>query len=122
MKSCVVAVIFTLLFALTGCGGDKLVGTQDIDGVKSTIEITFKKDVAEKIKMTEEFKSDDNAKEAYDSIKDEYKDGKVKRSGKKVTVEIKAEDFMKQAGVTDKSEMTKENFEKLLKLMGYEIK
>lgn len=122
MKSCFVAIIFAVLFALTGCGGDKLVGTQEMDGMTSTIEVTFKKDVADKIKMTFECKSTDDAKDAYESMKDEYKNAKVKRSGKKVIIEMKADEFMKEAGITEKSEMTKENFEKLFKLIGYEIK
>ena len=51
--SAIVAVLVAMLFALTGCGGNKLVATKDHDdNEKETIEISFNKDnEAEKIKM-----------------------------------------------------------------------
>ena len=41
----ILAVVFAMLFALTGCGGNKLVATKDHDdNEKETVEISFNKD------------------------------------------------------------------------------
>ena len=118
------AVLVMLLVALTGCGGNKIVGTMEEDGNKSKIEMSFdKNDKLTKIVMTYEFKNKDDAKELYDSSKEEAKDTgiKVKKSGKKVTITMKAKDFSDKFGV-EADQLDKETMKSFAKFMGYELK
>lgn len=118
------AVLVMLLVALTGCGGNKLVGTMEEDGNKSKIEMSFdKNDKLTKMVMTYQFKDKDDAKELYESSKDEAKDTgiKVKKSGKKVTITMKAKDFSEKFGV-DADELDKDTMKKFAKYMGFELK
>ena len=73
--------------------------------------------------MTYEFKDKDAAKEMYDSSKEEAKDSgiKVKKSGKKVTITMKANDFSKKFGV-EADQLDKDTMKQFAKFMGYEIK
>ncbi len=119
-----IAVVAMLLLALTGCGGNKIVGTMEEDGNKSKIEMSFdKNDKLTKMVMTYEFKDKDAAKEMYDSSKEEAKDSgiKVKKSGKKVTITMKANDFSKKFGV-EADQLDKDTMKQFAKFMGYEIK
>ena len=116
------AVVAMLLLTLTGCGGNKLVGTMEENGLKSTAEASFNKDdKLTKLVITYTYDSANDAKDAYKSLKEDSEGYKVKRSGKKVTMTIKANDFAKQTGAKE-DELTKDNMESLLKFMGYEIK
>lgn len=118
------AVLVMLLVALTGCGGNKIVGTMEEDGNKSKIEMSFdKNDKLTKMVMTYEFKNKDDAKELYDSSKEEAKDTgiKVKKSGKKVTITMKAKDFSDKFGV-EADQLDKETMKSFAKFMGYELK
>lgn len=117
------AVLAILLFALTGCGGNKLVGTMEKDDYTSKVEASFNsKDKLTKLVITYKYNSTSDAKDAYKEWKDEDAEGyKVKRSGKKITVTVKAKDFAEQTGA-DEDELTKENMEKLIEYMGYELK
>ena len=73
--------------------------------------------------MTYEFKNKDDAKELYDSSKEEAKDTgiKVKKSGKKVTITMKAKDFSDKFGV-EADQLDKETMKSFAKFMGYELK
>lgn len=113
------AVVAMLLLALTGCGGSKLVGTMESNGVKSKAVASFNKDdKLTKIEISYTFDSTDDAKDFYDEMKEDSDGYKVKRSGKKVTVSSKGKDFAKEM---DEDEISKDDMESYLKLMGYEI-
>lgn len=117
------AVFAILSLALTGCGENKIVGTMEEDDYKSKAEATFNKDdQLKKLVITYTYNSASDAKESYKDMKDENPDGyKINRSGKKITVTVKAKDFA-ELTLTDEDELTKENMEKFLEYMGYEIK
>jgi len=118
------AVLVMLLVALTGCGGNKLVGTMEEDGNKSKIELSFDKDnKLKKMVMTYEFKNKDDAKEMYESSKKEAEGSKikVKKSGKKVTITMTAEAFADKFGV-EKDKLDKDTMKDFVKYMGYELK
>ena len=118
-----IAVVAMLLLALTGCGGNKIVGTMEEDGNKSKVVATFdKNDNLKKLEITYEYKNADDAKEAYEEMKKEDAEGyKIKKSGKKVTVKMDAKSFAKQTGA-DEERLTKDNMKELIKFMGYEVK
>ena len=104
------AVIAIALVILSGCGGNKLVGTMEEDGNKSKVVATFdKNDNLKKLEITYEYKNADDAKEAYEEMKKEDAEGyKIKKSGKKVTVKMDAKSFAKQTGA-DEERLTKDN-------------
>lgn len=113
------AVVAMLLLALTGCGGSKIVGTMESDGVKSKAVASFDKDdKLKKIEISYTFESSDDAKDFYEEMKEDSDGYKVKRSGKKVTVSAKAKDFAEQMGA---DEVTKEDMESFLEFTGYDI-
>ncbi|MBQ3408362.1 MAG: hypothetical protein IJH12_04060 [Clostridia bacterium] len=116
------AVVLMLLLALTGCGGNKLVGTMEEDNYKSKIEISFdKNDKLSKMVITNTYNSSSDAKDAYEELKDDSEGAKVKRSGKKVTITMKAKDFSEEFGA-DEDELDKDTMEQFVKYMGYELK
>ena len=117
------AVLAIVLCILSGCGGNKIVGTMEEDGTKSKIVATFDKDDNLKtLEVTYEYKNADDAKDAYKEMKDEDAEGyKIKRSGKKITVKMDAKSFAKQTGA-DEDRLTKDNMKELIKFMGYEVK
>lgn len=117
------AVLAIVLCILSGCGGNKIVGTMEEDGTKSKIVATFDKDDNLKaLEVTYEYKNADDAKDAYKEMKDEDAEGyKIKRSGKKVTVKMDAKSFAKQTGANE-DRLTKDNMKELIKFMGYEVK
>ena len=117
------AVLAIVLCILSGCGGNKIVGTMEEDGTKSKIVATFDKDDNLKaLEVTYEYKNADDAKDAYEEMKDEDAEGyKIKRSGKKVTVKMDAKSFAKQTGANE-DRLTKDNMKELIKFMGYEVK
>ena len=124
-----------VLLLLTGCGGDKIVGTKtnENDSMFGTyeekIEISFKDDKPDKIKNTFEFENEDKAQSAYaifnlgvsmleEGQKEAYQ---VKQSGKKVTMEMSAEIYGEQQYLNDK-DMTKDALKASLEEDGYKIK
>ena len=132
LKSSIVAMLmFVMLFALAGCGEDKLVGTLEEGGMKMEIEITFKKDVANKVKMSFEAESEDQAKEGKEYFEEAFGgDGvSVKQSGKKIVIEMDIKTFLIDWGGVSESEyekekdtLTKDNLRGVLEEMGCDIK
>ena len=90
-------VVFVAVFALvlTGCGkGNTLKCTLEEDGVKSVTTITFKGDKVSKVEATGEYKTKEEAEEAYSwmqlAIAFAGEDSGMKASldGKKITVSM----------------------------------
>ena len=117
------AVVAMLLLALTGCGGKKIVGTMDDDKGKATAVATFdSKDRLKEFKITYNYKDKDEAEDDYESIKDMFEDvGKVKKSGKKITITIKGKDLAEQSN-KELDEIDREYMEDAIESMGFEIK
>lgn len=111
----VLAVIFCLLLSLTGCGGNKLVGTFDDKDGKGKIVATFDKD--DKLKslvITMTYDSKDKAKEDYDSMKEsKVEEFSFKRSGKKIIMTFDIDKFKEKLGNKDDA-LKKENIKKTL--------
>ena len=117
------AVVAMLLLALTGCGGKKLVGTMKDDDGKGKVVCTFdSKDRLKEMKITYEYKDKDDAKDAYDAIKEMFEDvGKVKKSGKKITVTVTGKKIAEEKDV-DLDDLDREYMEKAIESMGFEVK
>ena len=68
----IIAIMLVAVFALTGCG-NKLIATKDVEGTESEpkhsekIEISFKDDKVNKVKMTYTFDNKDDTKKFVDS-------------------------------------------------------
>lgn len=134
-KSLVLLLIMSLiLVALTGCGGDKLVATKTTEDdsmfgtYEEEIEISFKGDKADKIKMTLKFEKEDTAKSAYaifnlgaSILEDEAEDYDVKQSGKKLIIEMSATAYENQEYLKEE-DMTKEALKTSLEEDGYKVK
>ena len=117
----IIAVIAMILLALTGCGGNKLVGKLKEDDYKGKVVATFDKDdKLKKMVITMTYKDTDDAKDSYEDAKETFESGKVKRSGKKVTVTLKAKDFAEMSH-QDEEDIDKDIIEKFLKTMGFEL-
>ena len=117
------AVLAMLLLALTGCGGKKLTATMKEDDYKGKLVATFdSKDRLKQMTITVTYKDKDDAKDAYDSAKEVYEDfGKVKRSGKKITVTIKGKDLAEETG-KDYDDIDRDYIEKFAETMGFDVK
>ena len=126
-----VAFMLLILFSLTGCG-NKLIATRETEGtvmeMKEKIEFSFKGDKVNKVKRTCIFED----KEAAESMKalldlgismleEQIKDCEIKQSGKKVTMELDAEAFMKLLG-KDIKELSREELKEQLEEEGYKVK
>ncbi len=126
IKSSVVAVIMVLLLlSLTGCGGDKIVVTKDDDDMPIKMEISFKKDVADKVKITVEAPSKDDAKDGVEFFKKQFgEDAKVKASGKNVIIETNIKDMFKSMGLgsIDDENLSKDKITEALKQAGFDVK
>ncbi len=117
-----IAIVVMALLALTGCGGKKLVGNIKEDDYKVKLVATFdSKDRLKTMTMTATYKDTDDAKDAYDSAKDLYEFGKVKRSGKKVTVTIKGKELAEELD-KDYDDIDRDYVEKFAETMGFDIK
>lgn len=122
------AVLAVILFALTGCG-NKLVATKtESDSMfgeyKETVEVSFKNDKADKIKMTMEFEDEDKAKslaELYELAAGSIDGLEVEQKGKKVTITMDPDTFAEEEGL-DEDELTKESIKKALEEAGYTVK
>lgn len=124
-----VAFMLVTLLALTGCG-DKLVATRETEemGVKmeEEIEVSFKDDKVNKVKMTYTFDSKEQA-EAMESLlslgmsmNEETANLDIKQSGKKLIMEADAEAYAEMAG--DDIDISKDELREQLEEQGYEVK
>lgn len=119
----ILAVVAMLLISLTGCGGNKIVGTMKDDDGKAKVVATFdSKDRLKEMTFTYEFKDKDDAEDAYDSMKDMFEDvGKIKKSGKKITIKIKGKDLAEESNM-DYDDVDKDYITDAIEGMGFEIK
>ena len=134
-----VALMATMLVILTGCG-NKLVATKttessDMNGnpVKydEKIEVSFKKDKINKVKMTYTFENKDKAKEYVDqynamiklakSFGSEVSLPEMKQSGKSASMELDAKAFAEMAS-EEEAKMSKDDLKKALEADGYKVK
>lgn len=127
----VVAFMALVLFALTGCG-DKLVATRETEemGMKmeEKVEISFKKDTINKVKMTYTFEDKETAESMKSllslgmSMSEEEMSGlEIKQSGKKVIMELDAEAYAEMSG-EELEEVSKDELKEQLEEEGYEVK
>ena len=126
-SSLLLAVMAIFLFALTGCGGNKLVATKSEEDsmfgkYEQKIEIKFKNNVASEIKMTMEFES----KEKADSIMSLYKlagedTDKIEQKDKKIIQKMNVDDYAKDQNIS-KDKLTKDYFKTELEKEGYKVK
>lgn len=125
IKNSVVALIMViLLLSLAGCGGDKITATMSDDDFEMKMEISFKDDLADKVKMTIEAPSKEEAKESVDEFKEEFGEkAKVKTSGKKVIIETDLKDMFNEMGISsvNDDDLTKENVIEALEMVGFEV-
>lgn len=116
-------ITIALLFILTGCGNKNLVATrtftEDEDGMnmKARVEVSFKKDIADEVKMSMEFDSEETALQYKEYIA-EADGSKIDQKGKSVTTTIKASDF---AAEENNKEVTKDAMTEYLKNEGFTI-
>lgn len=128
-------VMAILLVLLTGCGADKIVATKTTEDqgmglgkYEETVEIEFKNDKVNEIKMICEFEK----KEAAESMAaifnlgasmagEELEGFSVEQTGKKVIIKMDAKMFAEQEGM-QADEMTKEALKKSLEEDGYTVK
>ena len=134
-----IAIMLVAVLALTGCG-NKLVATKDVEGTSSEpkhsekIEISFKKDKVNKVKMIYTFDNKDDAKKFVDSynaliaLASAFTSGDekislptIEQKGKKTTIEIDAKMYAEMSGETEAG-MTKEEVKASLEKQGYKVK
>lgn len=124
-----VAFMLVTLLALTGCG-DKLVATRETEemGVKmeEEIEVSFKDDKVNKVKMTYTFDSKEQA-EAMESLlslgmsmNEETANFDIKQSGKKIIMEADAKAYAEMAG--DDVDISKDELREQFEDQGYTVK
>lgn len=130
LKAILVAVIMlVVLLALTGCG-NKLVATKESEqnGVKvdEKIEVSFKKDKVNSVKMTYTFET----KEQAEAMKGLFNLGlsmtedvkmDVDQKGKKLIIKVDAKGYAEMAG-TDEVDMSKDELKETLEEEGYKVK
>lgn len=126
--SALLAIIAIMLVSLTGCFKNKIVATKHVDADKSMvgaydekIEITFKKDKADKIVWTMEFDAEDKAEKMSSLYKEFIKEADVDQKGKKIVITIKTKDFADQNDMKEE-DLTKDNLVKKLEDQGYTVK
>ena len=127
----VVAFLMAVLLGLTGCG-NKLVATRESEElgqkVKEKIEVSFKKDKINKVKMTYTF----DKKETAEQMKSLFSLGMsmsgedsskfdIKQSGKKLIITLDAKAFGEFASESEAS-MTKAELKQALEEEGYKVK
>lgn len=120
-----------MLFALTGCGNNKLIATKSTSAEDSMsgaceekIEVTFKKDKAEKIVWTMEFEDESNASTMaglYKLASSEIGDIEIEQDGKKVILTMDSNVFAKSSDLKE-DDLTRESITKTLEDEGYTIK
>jgi len=129
-----IAVILVALFALTGCG-DKLVATKTTEEEGLTgetmkyeekLEVKFKKDKVDSVKMTYKFEKEEQAaamKSMFDlmtAMGGEEMKFEVKQSGKKLTIDLDAKAYAEMLG--EEADINKEDLKKMLEEDGYKVK
>ena len=117
------AVMVMVIAFLAGCG-NKLVATkttddEDMGKYDEKIEVTFKNDKAQEVKMTYTFEKEESAK----SLASMYEflggdDIKVETDGKKVILTMSAEDSFG----SEEDEMSRDEIKALLEEQGYTVK
>ena len=138
--SLLIAFLLVVLLALTGCGGNKLVATKEVEATEETakhteeIEVSFKNDKIDNVKMTFIFENADTAKKYVDDynamfemlkkLDEESKINipKLTQIGKKAIMELDAKTFAEMAGNEEEVNMTKEELRKSLEEDGYKVK
>lgn len=138
--SLLIACLLVVLLALTGCGGNKLVATKEVEATEETakhteeIEVSFKNDKIDNVKMTFIFENADTAKKYVDDynamfemlkkLDEESKINipKLTQKGKKAIMELDAKTFAEMAGNEEEVNMTKEELRKSLEEDGYKVK
>lgn len=129
--SLLLMVVTVMLMALTGCGKNKLVATKSnsaenslLGAYEEKIEITFKKDKADKIVWTMEFEEESKAKSAsglYQMASSEIDGLEVKQDGKKVILNMSVKAFAETSDMKDE-DLSRDAFKKALEEQGYKIK
>ena len=124
-----VSFMLVILLALTGCG-DKLVATRETEemGMKmeEKIEVSFKDDKVNKVKMTYTFDSKEQAESMKSlftlgmSMSGETTNLDIKQSGKKLTIEADAEAYAELAG--EDVDISKDELREQLEEEGYTVK
>ena len=125
-----VAFMSVVLLALTGCG-NKLVARRETeeDGMKveEKIEISFKKDKVNKVKMTYKFDTEENAELMAGifnmgmAMSEEDMGFEVEQKGKKVVIELDAKAYAEMSG-EEVSEVSKKELKEELEEEGYKVK
>lgn len=126
--SALLMIVAIMLVSLTGCFKNKIVATKHTDAENSMvgaydekIEITFKKDKADKMVWTMEFEDEETAEKMsslYDGL---VKNADIDQKGKKVVVTFKTEDIAKQNDMKEE-DLTKEKLIEKLEEDGYTVK
>jgi len=126
----VVAFMAIVLLTLTGCG-DKLVATRESEemGMKmeEKIEISFKDDKVNKVKMTYKFEDKETAESMKSllslgmSMSGEDMGFEIKQKGKKIIMELDAEAYAEMSG-EEVEEVSKEELKEELEEEGYKVK
>lgn len=133
-KIVIVALIAIMAITLTGCG-NKLVATKTTEETSLTgktmkyeekMQISFKKDKVNNVKVEYKFETDEDAKtmkEAFDFIKSFAGDlgMDIKQSGKKLTMSLDKNAFEQMEGATEE-ELTKDAIKTKLEADGYKVK
>lgn len=124
-----VAFMLVTLLALTGCG-DKLVATRETEemGVKmeEEIEVSFKDDKVNKVKMTYTFDSKEQAEAMKSllslgmSMNEETANFDIKQSGKKIIMEADAKAYAEMVG--DDVDISKDELREQFEDQGYTVK
>lgn len=134
-----IAIMLVAVLALTGCG-NKLVATKDVEGTSTApkhsekVEISFKDDKVNKVKMTYTFDNKDDAKKFVDSynailslanaVASEDKSislPTIEQKGKKTIMEMDAKMYSEMGGDTSAG-MTKDEIKASLEEEGYKVK
>lgn len=134
-----IAIMLVAVLALTGCG-NKLVATKDVEGTSTEpkhsekIEISFKNDKVNKVKMTYTFDNKDDAKKFVDSynailsLASAFASGDesislptMEQKGKKAIMEMDAKMYSEMSGETEAG-MTKDEVKASLEKEGYKVK
>lgn len=128
--SLIFAVLAMFMLSLTGCAGKKLVATKKTSADDSLfgayeerIEITFKKDQADKIVWTMEFEDEDTAKTVagfYEMAKSEINGLEINQDGKKIVLKMNAKDFADSSSLKD--DLSRDGMKKSLEEAGYTVK
>ena len=134
-----IAIMLVAVLALTGCG-NKLVATKDVEATSTApkhsekVEISFKNDKVNKVKMTYTFDNKDDAKKFVDSynailsLANAFASGDegislptMEQKGKKAIMEMDAKMYSEMGGETEGS-MTKDEVKASLEDVGYKVK